>query len=377
MARKIVVQAEGKLELLTETLADHELQLQELVKQNPDLLPVEEFGMETPLLVIGRETPLRSGAVDLVAVAKGGELLVIEFKTGPQNTDFRHALSQLLDYGSDLWDMTYDEFEQTVPVRYFSSDKCEDTRVRGKASLAEAAFEVWGLASKDFELVRSQIREQLESGAFHYLLVAQRFTSTIESTIEYLNAVTAGPRFYAVELVRFAADGVNAFESRTIMKGAGRKGGADKRTKTTVGEFLDKVPDGEYRRFLEDLLDTCTGLKLKVETGDLGLSLRVPIGGARPPYSIGWLYPPGTVGWERFTDVTLGYARGKIEAPSESLRNALNAYTGTIGALPGARRVVEDKFDAFTFGPEHALQNKRQIRSAVEEIVTALRQELG
>ncbi len=107
MARKIVVQAEGKLELLTETLADHELQLQELVKQNPDLLPVEEFGMETPLLVIGRETPLRSGAVDLVAVAKGGELLVIEFKTGPQNTDFRHALSQLLDYGSDLWGMTY------------------------------------------------------------------------------------------------------------------------------------------------------------------------------------------------------------------------------------------------------------------------------
>jgi len=37
-----------------------------------------------------------------------------EFKTGPQNPDFRHALAQAVDYGADLWGMTPDEFDATV-----------------------------------------------------------------------------------------------------------------------------------------------------------------------------------------------------------------------------------------------------------------------
>ena len=110
MARKIVVQAaDGSSPVLEETAARDEEQLQELLKDNPDLLPVEEFGMTSPVLVVGRETSLPSGAVDLVVLARSGELLIIEFKTGPQNTDFRHSLAQLLDYGSDLWSMSYED----------------------------------------------------------------------------------------------------------------------------------------------------------------------------------------------------------------------------------------------------------------------------
>lgn len=275
--------------------------------------------------------------------------------------------------------MTYDEFEQTVPVRYFGSDKCQDARVQGKSSLADAALELWDLSPEDFEPLENQLRQQLDSGAFHYLLVAQRFTPTIESTIEYLNAVTAGPRFYAVELVRFAADGVNAFESRTILKATPTPGQGQRArtTKTTVSEILDQVQDGEYRHFLEDLFATATGLKLRIAPGDLGLSLRIPVGGGRPPFSIGWVFPPSKIGWKKLTDVTLGYVRGKIEAPPESLRTALEAYSAAIGALPGARRVADEKFDAFTLAPNHALGSKRQIVNAIEGLVAAFRQELG
>ena len=124
MPRKMVIESsEGKHTLLSETLAENEEQLQEFVKANPDLRPVEEFDMTGPVMVVGRETGLASGAVDLVALARSGDLLVIEFKTGPQNSDFRAALAQLLDYGADLWQMTFEEFEQAVAVRNFASDR--------------------------------------------------------------------------------------------------------------------------------------------------------------------------------------------------------------------------------------------------------------
>lgn len=108
----------------TELLSEIETQekpLQLLVRDHPDLLPIDEFGMQGPLLVVGREISLASGSVDLVAVARSGELLVVEFKTGPQNPDFRAVLAQLMDYGSDLWEMTLAAFEQAVAVRFFNS----------------------------------------------------------------------------------------------------------------------------------------------------------------------------------------------------------------------------------------------------------------
>ncbi len=59
--------------------------------------------------------------MDLIGVARGGQIVLVEFKTGPKNPDFRSALAQLLDYGSDLWHMEYDVFESTVAARYFGS----------------------------------------------------------------------------------------------------------------------------------------------------------------------------------------------------------------------------------------------------------------
>jgi len=48
---------------------------QERLKDSPDLLPVEELGLPGPLLVVGRETTLPSGAADLLALAPTGDLV--------------------------------------------------------------------------------------------------------------------------------------------------------------------------------------------------------------------------------------------------------------------------------------------------------------
>ena len=71
----MVQREDGSRPILTEVLADDEAQLQELMKENPELLPIEEFEMTGPLMVVGRETTLPSGAVDLIGISHGVHLL--------------------------------------------------------------------------------------------------------------------------------------------------------------------------------------------------------------------------------------------------------------------------------------------------------------
>lgn len=67
--------------MLEEVKAHDEAQLQELLKAHPELLPLEDLGLAAPALVVGRESVLASGRIDLVLLANGGELVIVEFKT--------------------------------------------------------------------------------------------------------------------------------------------------------------------------------------------------------------------------------------------------------------------------------------------------------
>ena len=79
MARKMIVRTGDESQhILEETEATNEEELRSLVKDNPDLLPIEEFGLNGPVMVVGRETTLPSGAVDLICVTANGDLLVVD-----------------------------------------------------------------------------------------------------------------------------------------------------------------------------------------------------------------------------------------------------------------------------------------------------------
>jgi hypothetical protein len=364
----MVQREDGSRPVLAEILADDETQLQELMKENPDLLPIEEFGMTAPLMVVGRETTLPSGSVDLIAVSRGGDLLLIEFKTGPQNSDFRHVLAQLLDYGSDLWRMSYEEFESTVSNRYFSSDRCHDARLRGKDALGEAAWVVWpDLSEEEVALFRERLTKQLGNGAFHYVVVAQRFTPTMEQTIEYLNAITPAARFYAVELMRFAADGLSAFESRTVLKPVSQSPGAP-RVPIDETRFLEQVEDNAYHEALQELLEVCRGLSLRFSWGTAGASIRLLIPEHSKPVSIGWLFPPGVSGWMGLTDLTLGFDIAEDEHTPSTV-SALKDYAAKVADLPGVEAAKRDWLTGYHLTPATTVSNRHRIAHILTELV--------
>lgn len=94
MPRRVLMQRETDTFNLVEVAAPSEHALQEVMKANPQLIPSDDLGLDGELVVVGRETTLASGAIDLLCLAQSGDLVLIEFKTGPQNPDFRHALAQ-------------------------------------------------------------------------------------------------------------------------------------------------------------------------------------------------------------------------------------------------------------------------------------------
>ena len=313
MSRRIMLNTGGEQGMiLEETLADNEKQLQELVKDNPDLLPVEDLGMKGPLAVIGRETGLPSGSVDLVALSRDGHLLVVEFKTGPKNPDFRAALAQLVDYGSELWGKDWDSFERNVPMRYFASDQCHNQELAHCQTLGEALTYSWDdLDEEEFTALQENLASQLSTGSFHYALLAQGFTDSVLKTIEYLNEVSS-PRFYAIEVVRFANEDVQAFEARLIKGPSAKPPASPTRTVITEIGFINRFPEGPYREAMQRLLEDTKKSGYTINPGTAGVSIRRQVPKSSVQLTVAWVGPPERSIGPGARDITLGsWARPK------------------------------------------------------------------
>ncbi|TCO45204.1 hypothetical protein EV646_109379 [Kribbella antiqua] len=376
MGRKLVVElADGTRQFLEQVPADNELQLQEQLKRYPELLPLGELGLVGPAVVVGRESSLDSGRVDLVLLGNGGDLALVEFKTGPQNPDFRECLAQLLDYGSDLWGMSLEDFETRVAQQYFNGPYCPQGTVPIDASLEQVLTSAWGTAVDDPVDWRERLQAQLRDGAFHYVAVAQRFTPSVLRTLQYLNSAMKSSRFSAVELVRFKGADHAAFEARFMAGAEPVKGptGTSKTALAGVDELLASIIDDEYRHCLQDLFEALLNLDgLTVYWGTTGCSLRVAIPN-RSPLSVGWIFPPGPPRWMGLTDVTLGWYEDASGLDlSGSGRAALDDYSRRLAALPGASEAKPAVIRGWTLAPGAVVSNAVHLEAAVRSVVAAL-----
>ncbi|MBM6406103.1 hypothetical protein JQN72_17865 [Phycicoccus sp. CSK15P-2] len=365
--------ADGVMPILDEVAAASEAQLQEKLKDHPELLPLEELGLGEPAIVVGRESQVESGRVDLVVLGNGGELALVEFKTGPQNPDFRECLAQLIDYGSDLWGLSVDEFEARVVRRYF--DGAHSPSHLTAKSLQDVIVATWGGTDGDAVDWRERLTAQLRDGDFLYVAVAQRFTPPVLKTLQYLNAVTEA-RFAAVELVRFEGAHHAAFEARFVAgaQPPGNRGTAAKASLAGVDDFLTPIADDEYRHQARDLLEGLGSIEgLTIFWGTTGCSLRVPLSN-RSPLSIGWLFPPGPPRWMGLSDVTLGwYEDANGLALSNQALHALEMYRADITAIGDGNPPSSGSIRGLTFGPSAVVAHVEELREAVARVVAELR----
>jgi hypothetical protein len=365
--RKVLVSHGGSAFDLIEVPAENEYHLQNVMKDSPALLPIDDLGITGPLLVVGRESGVASGSIDLVGAVPSGDLVLVEFKTGPQNPDFRHALAQLIDYGSNLWGMTVEEFDKGIVQRYLDSRYCPAT-YQGCRALAELADRAWAPEEFSWDEFVDRLARVLRDGDFHYVVAAQKFTPQMTRALEYLNTVTQAGHYHLVQMIQFNGQDMTAYAAQAVTPPpAARHAAAG--AGVSEAAFLAALDDDAYRQALGDIFDSCRALSLTFAWGTRGSSIRLATPDRSEPLSVGWIFP-GTPSWSGLTHLTLGYDSSSARR-TPSVVSALDAYLGQVAQIAGATAVTSKTIKAYTCNPAQVTAAKAQIIETLEALVAA------
>lgn len=89
---------------------------QELIRRNPDLLPVAELEPTfAPLITVGWEVSAPpAGSIDVLCINPGGRLTIVETKLWRNPQALRDVVSQVIDYASQVSRWSYEDLEQRV-----------------------------------------------------------------------------------------------------------------------------------------------------------------------------------------------------------------------------------------------------------------------
>ena len=93
----------------------NETWLQELLRRHPGILPVAQIEpVFSPLVPIGREVTIETGAIDNLFISHRGYLVLVETKLWQNPEAKREVLAQAIDYGSSLSKWTYERLNNVV-----------------------------------------------------------------------------------------------------------------------------------------------------------------------------------------------------------------------------------------------------------------------
>ncbi len=372
-----------RLRILEESPIELEEQLQEVLKENPSLLPAADLGLQPPLLVVGRESSLTSGYADLVCVDRLGMLVIVEVKRGKEG-DARRAIAQALDYGSDIWHEIREGlrsgreaigvFEEGIALPYFNGPRYPDSN--RPHSLREAADTLWRSASEQTEwwgAFQMNLESNLISGKYSYVVFAPQIPENVRTTVEYLSATT-NFSFAAVEVDHFA-DRTEDFElyvprAVAVPPPVTKPVASRPTVHISRDQWLATLTSEEGRDFFQKLITHLEAIPdadlVYTEAGYFGIMVsRSWVDG---PVKL-WLSDSYSAGSGRglfTTDVLrLGYAQGTLE----SFKHALDPWIDKLVSEFGAHemRATQSRYARWDI-PDDTL-NAPRIAEAIKQAV--------
>ena len=366
--RVLVTDANGSYDLV-EAQAPDEEHLRETMRSHPLLVPLDDLGLAGPLLVVGRETQLASGRIDLLGLSRSGEVVIAEFKTGTQNSDFRHVLSQLIDYGSDLWRMPVVDFEDGVVRRYFREAPSE-VKYAGK-SLAEVATRHWGLSPTEKDEFLSRLGAVLADGDFNFVVVSQNYRDSVITSADYLNATSRAGRFHLVQMTMLSGGEMTAYSAQVVATSRPIKSGAaSPQAVIDEAEFLNALDGETYRSAMRDFFASLRSMGIRFGWGSKGTSIRIDNPDRTEPISIGWAFPDGA-SWLGVRHLSLGYDIASAQS-TPTISEALRTYVSEIEAIGAGTDIRTKNVTGRTFVPAEVPGAMAAIVEAIERLRDAV-----
>jgi hypothetical protein len=185
--------------------------------------------------------------------------------------------------------------------------------------------------------LRTRVAEVLETGDFIYVVAAQRFTQSMQTSLEYLNGTMRFGRFYLVEVIRLEGSDLAAHAAQVVAAPARRTTAQSTRPETQANEndFLAQLGDATYRDAMHDVFAACAGLGIAVRWRSKGASLQIDTPDRAAPLSIGWVFPEGA-SWQGTRHLTLGVDRTSL-AETPTVAAAVLEYATRVEDIEGGR----------------------------------------
>ncbi len=154
-------------------------ELQQYIYDNPDSIPLYDIKEDIRLLIIAREFPTQSGPIDAIGIDKDGELYLIETKLY-RNSDKRHVVAQVLDYGASLW-RHYNDFAQ------FLGEIERQTQKKWNMSVQQKLQDYFEISEEEVQPLLENFRKNLDEGTFKFVVLMDKLHSQLKDLILFLN----------------------------------------------------------------------------------------------------------------------------------------------------------------------------------------------
>jgi len=154
--------------------------LQDLIEDNPELLPVTEIEPAfAPLVSVGREVATASGSIDNLFLSPQGYLTIAETKLWRNPEARREVVGQLIDYAKDVSRWTFEELERKV--RDYNAQ-------RGKPlfGILDSLRQIEDIEESEEQIVIDAITRNLQAGRFLLLVVGDGIRESVEAMADFL-----------------------------------------------------------------------------------------------------------------------------------------------------------------------------------------------
>ena len=201
---RILVQDARGVRALEEGFASEE-ELQRFLKEHSDLMPLEEIDLNAaPLLCIGWEVGLASGAEDILYVDETGLLTVVETKLRKNPEARREVVGQILEYAAQMATWTSADVERQAE-KFFASP--EAPKVHAGFSLEKAMgmfLQAYGTgAGFSYVDFLGRVQTNIERGHFRLVIAIDEPPAPLLKTVEFVNRFSERFEMYLVQLKRF------------------------------------------------------------------------------------------------------------------------------------------------------------------------------
>ena len=236
---------------------EDEANLHELIKENPQFLPLSG---SPRLVVLGSEIQLGAGYADILAIESSGRPTIVEVKLERNPAARRSIVSQIIGYAAFLQGSDSEGLEHG-PLRKSLADA-------GHGSILEAVQADDQEGALDRDLFLASLEDHLQQGTFRLVLVLDDVPAELERIVAYLDAITIrGLTIDLITLKVYEVNGAYVALPQRISPDLGAKTSqapqVTKRIASSAGRLTDgadvfraSIADtkGETRKVFEELI---------------------------------------------------------------------------------------------------------------------------